>query len=458
MRAAPQQRGLILATLTVSATAAAFGTMFLAAQLAGAGSSIAILAAVLTLTRARRSADEKPHAWRGDLWRLPLVAGLAAATAALLHRNFVLGAALFVSILGLSAWLPAFGARARALATALALPLIAVLIAPAAPHAPGGLLVDLLLVVLAAWLAQMYARLALALGRRLTLHGVKPALLAPKRTPQRGRAYVRMALQMVAALSAAFVAGHFLFAAHWSWCVLTAYIVCAGSPSRGEAAYKGLMRLMGALAGTLAAALLQRLFVPHGVQAGAVIFASLFVGVWLREFNYAFWAACMTLIMAMLQGLATTPGSAELNTRLAAILVGALCAMGPAWLLMPLSTRAYARRVFADTLTAFDASLRTDGPQARHELTHCLARLERLAPVLRLHRFVVRAAPDSDHPALWVARTLDCSRHIQDFTGDKASLIRAIGLTRRTLARREGSVYQALAGVEKVARDGNGKI
>lgn len=447
----PWQRGLILSLLTVSATAAAFGTQLIAARFFGAGSGVAVLAAVLALTRTRRAAAEgAAHAWLIDLWRLPVIAGLATATAVILHRYFVLGAALFIAIVSLATWLPSLGSRARSWAGALMLPLIAVLIAPASPHAPGGPWVDLLLVVLAAWVAQSYAWLAQALARRLRLREVAVEPAMPDRAkPGRISGYARMALQMAAALIAAFALGHWLFGAHWSWCVLTAYIVCAGRASRGEAVYTGLLRTLGALAGTLAAALMQSYIAPEGALAAVVIFASLLVGVWLRDFNYAFWAACMTLVMATLQGVAGNFGVGELNVRLAAIFVGALCAIAATWFLLPLSTRTYARRVVADALAAFDQSLRSG---ADGEIARCLARLERIAPALNLHRFVMRSRRDSDHPSLWVANTLRCSRSIMSFTGDKAALLRAIGVARRTLSRRDASVCAALDAVENLAR------
>ncbi|HEY2685157.1 MAG TPA: FUSC family protein [Steroidobacteraceae bacterium] len=443
-----------MSLLTVGATAAAFGTMLLATRYFGAGSGVAVLAAVLTLTRARRPADDsETHGWLRDLLRLPLIAALAAAVAVLLHRHIVLGAVLFTALISIATWLPSLGARGRAFGAAARLPLIAMLIAPASPHAPGGILIDLLLIVTAAWLAQLYARLAQMLAARMGFNDLPaPGPQAGDRSkPGKISGYLRMSLQMAAAVLAAFAIGYPVFAAHWSWCVLTAYIVCAGSPSRGEVVYKGLLRLLGALAGTVLAAVVQKFLAPQGADAAVAIFASLFAGVWLREYNYAFWAACMTLTMAMLQAVAGV-SNGDLNLRLLAILVGALCAVAAAWLLLPLSTRSYARRVFADTLAAFDRSLQSTDQESGEELARCLTRLRRLAPVLKFHMVVARAGTESDHPALWVVRTLSCSRSISNFEGDKPKLLRAIGLTRRTLARRDGSVYEALQAVEKIAR------
>jgi uncharacterized membrane protein YccC len=79
------------------------------------------------------------------------------------------------------------------------------------------------------------------------------------------------------ALIAAFVIGRIAFAHHWSWIVLTAFIVCSGSISRGDAIYKGVLRLAEATAGTLAAALVQHMYAPQGPAAALLIFVVLFV-------------------------------------------------------------------------------------------------------------------------------------------------------------------------------------
>jgi hypothetical protein len=108
-------------------------------------------------------------------------------------------------------------------------------------------------------------------------------------------------------------------------------------------------------------------------------------------------------------------------------------------------------------LVAFDRSLQSEEQQHRDELARCVTRLERIAPVLNLHRFVMRAGPESDHPAFWLVLTVNCSRSIANFGGDRPALIRAIGLTRRSLSRREGSVHAALRVVDAMARGAQDK-
>ena len=65
-----------------------------------------------------------------------------------------------------------------------------------------------------------------------------------------------MAIQMAVALVLSFVVGYVYFAERWAWLVLTAFIVLSGNRGRLDVAYKSVLRVLGAAAGTLLAALL----------------------------------------------------------------------------------------------------------------------------------------------------------------------------------------------------------
>jgi uncharacterized membrane protein YccC len=71
-----------------------------------------------------------------------------------------------------------------------------------------------------------------------------------------------MALQMGAALAIAFAAGRTLFGVHWSWLVMTAFIVSSGNRGRGDVLYKSGLRIAAAAMGTVAATLLAGRFAP----------------------------------------------------------------------------------------------------------------------------------------------------------------------------------------------------
>jgi len=155
--------------------------------------------------------------------------------------------------------------------------------------------------------------------------------------------HTRMALQMGAALTAAFAIGIPLFHEHWPWVALTAFIVCSGAVTRDDAVKKGAQRFLGAVCGTLIAAIVGHFSIPNDTAVAAAIFLVLFLGLWLREVHYAYWTACTTLIFALLQG----PGGAPIPlfaVRIAAIFLGALCAVGALEFVFPISREALARR------------------------------------------------------------------------------------------------------------------
>jgi uncharacterized membrane protein YccC len=163
----------------------------------------------------------------------------------------------------------------------------------------------------------------------------------PVRSP-RSRAAGALAAQMAAGLVAAFVIGRWLFPEHWTWPVLTAYIVAAGNRGRRDVVRKAGLRLLGAAIGTAAAT-------APGLAAGdergiAILFVVLAVATWLRPLNYAFWAAGATAALALLYGYYGESGPQLLLTRLAGIGLGAALSVTAACLIRPIRSRPPAGR------------------------------------------------------------------------------------------------------------------
>ena len=208
----------------------------------------------------------------------------------------------------------------------------------------------------------------------------------------------RMALQMLVALALAFAIGMLAFGRHWPWVVLMAFIICSGAVGRGDAIYKGLLRLGGAVGGTLIAAMVSRIPLT-GVESATLIFVVLFFGIWLRGINYAYWAACATLIFALLQGSAGVDPLPLFAIRLLAIVVGALCAIAATWFVYPVRTEHVIRRRVGDALIAL-----RDG-QGTRALAHHVAQLDRVAAPVRLHRRVFGEPKAAKHPATLLEET-----------------------------------------------------
>jgi uncharacterized membrane protein YccC len=191
----------------------------------------------------------------------------------------------------------------------------------------------------------------------------------------------------------AFVVGHKVFPGHWVWPVLTAFIVSSGNRGRADVVYKGAQRLIGALAGTLAAGLLfVRLFAPGAAGCIVAIFLLLMLASWLRPLSYGYWAACITAALAFLYGYLGEGAAGLLQTRLEGILCGGLIAIAAAWIVLPLKSGDVLRLRTAAALAAlsdFLTALRDDPaqlPARKDDFICAVRRLELVAAPLQVYR------------------------------------------------------------------------
>jgi hypothetical protein len=429
---------LVPAALSVAAAAASFISMYLISRLFGAGPGAAILSAVLALSFARRRAAGESRPWGWELGGILVVGVGAMAVSWLLHAYFPVGAAVFTAALFLSVWLRRFGGRLRELGRVVALPFIALLVAPGAPHSPAGPGADLLLVLLAGVIAFAFDRLLLQL---------EPVAATTDResTPRKAEkgalsTSTRMAVQMSVALAAAFLAGGLIFPGHWSWVVITAFIVCSGAIGRGDAAYKGVLRLGGAFLGVVAASALQYVAMPHGPMAAALSFAALFVGVWLRDVSYAWWAACVTLILALMLPTNDVPVTVLLAERLAAIFVGAICGVAACWFVFPIKSRSVVRRRVSDTLLALEEWAGAPESERQQKLSTvkiCAEECERIAAPLRWQKRLTGITEDAEHPAVWLSLVQRCAEDAASIQ-PSTELVKAVRLSRRALKEEQG--------------------
>ena len=440
--AAPRRVRLhpVAALATVLAAAVSFCLEYALCTWAGSGPQPAILAAILALGmtgRVRRAGVR--DVLIGALSVVAVALGIALV-GLVFQLNRYLGAAVFTGGMFLSVWLRNFSERVRSLGTLIAFPLVAILIVPG--PAPGDR-TSLVLRIALAGCAGLLAYGFTAPVARLVAAGGPPARERPagaQAPPPPGLSvHTRMAAQMAVSIALSFAVGFVLFPTHWGWAVLTAFIVCSGALGRGDALYKAVLRLIGALAGTVAASVFTFTWAPSGVIEAVAIFAILFVGLLLRDVNYAFWAGCTTLVLALLAlGGPLTP-LALLSVRLEAIFVGALCAVAATSLVFPISTEAVVRRRLADALKALDeVVVHPHHDDAEHALRrarfeHCLAELERVAPPIVWHRRLVRWSSVPEHPAVWIdyARRLHAPAIATE--AQRGALRRAIGRSRKAI-------------------------
>jgi hypothetical protein len=414
------RKALIDAVPAMAGTLASFLITYALCVRLGTNASPAILSAVLCLGI---SGAPERHGLVALLRRciaVPLIAlGVSLIGATFLHAP-IAGAMLFTLGMSASVALREYGRVASAMGRTIALTLISMLVVPVAIDRSAGIGVTIALLLAAAIVAQLCAWGATALA---SIAGMTPsANAAPPRPkkPETGKlsATHRMALQMFVALALAFAIGMTAFRLHWPWVVLSAFIVTSGAIGRGDALYKAFLRVSGAIAGTLVAGLRTFVQVGNSVEYAALIFVVLFIGIWLRRINYAYWAACATLLFALLQGPQSAPGLALFGTRVLCILIGAGCGVAATWFVVPIRSSHVVRRRLADAM----GDMRDVLTGETRDLEHHAAQLERIAPAWRLHRAVLAREAAHAHPATWIERAHALLAHMRgpDFDRRKA--------------------------------------
>jgi hypothetical protein len=385
------------ALVTSAAMLASFGSALLLERLAGLNVDVIVLAVVLSLTLGRIRSGGLLRDQAVSFAVLVGVTLAAGQVGVLLRDHPNLGDALFTLALTLGVWIRRFGLRAGRAGTMVALPFIGILVTPLpVPPGPRASLWGAAAAVIAfCWVTILHE----GAERTGLLAPTGQALprAAPRRTT-RFPASTRMAAQLGVALAAAFTAGRLLYPAHWTWVVLTAYIVCSGNRGRGDVVLKSAHRVLGAAAGTIAATLLAGTFAPGSPASVAVMLGILAIAAPLRSYGYAYWAGSVTAVLALLYGYFGQSGADLLPSRLGAIAVGAVLAVAASWLVLPVRSSQVLRRRAADALTALTDLLAAPAEEtARHRFHHCVAQVDEVALPLQLHRRLTR--PATAHPA-----------------------------------------------------------
>jgi hypothetical protein len=431
----------------------------------------AVLAVVLCLALARSHPGRDLRARIEAAVALPVVGLLAAGVGMLLQRAPWLGAAVFVGAMSASIWLRRFGDVARRLGSLIALPLVALLVTPQAAVGAGpvaAIVTPLLIGLLALFWVGVFQLLA----RRAGL--ASPARAAPRPTaPARARpggedglhpvASTRMAIQMAVALALSFATGYVFFAERWAWIVLTAFIVMSGNRGRLDVAYKSVLRVGGAAAGTLLAMGLSARVGAHDAATVALILCAVFIGVWLRPVGYAWWALCVTVALALLQGFTGAPMPVILWARLAEIGIGAVIGVATAWCLLPVRSSDVLRRRIADALAALsdaldaDAGAGADGAvdgksraHAADAFSAALEAVEQMAPAFRAAR-ALTGRWRAQQPADWIDALRACGAPALALVGAGTApgpVRRAVGAARKAV-REPAQISEALRSLHR---------
>lgn len=366
---------------------------------------------------------------------LPCAAAGGTELSTLIQRHPLAGDAVFVLGVTGAIWVRRFGARATRAGTLVVLPLVAVLVAPSGTGPVSGHEHSL-------W-AAVTALVAVVWGTVLTWAAQHTGLLprppttrvtaVPRAARRRVPAGTRMALQMAAASTAAFVIGRLLWPGHWAWVVLTAFLVCSGARSRGDVLLKGTWRTLGAAGGTVVAGAVSGLFGPRSDTAVVVIFVVLAVATWLRELSYAYWAGCVTAVLSLFYDwLGQSPGDL-LHTRLAGIAVGAVLGVAASWLVLPVRTEAVIRARTAAALSGLGELMEADwrdGPavhMAQARFTYLVQQLGTATAPMRIQAALPKTRMLSArwHPDVFTRRCLTAVRRCGDPVDELVLAIKA---------------------------------
>lgn len=317
---------------TVGTMLLALGALALLSKAVAVDLESFVLAALLPLVVARL-----PHARSmADRWREVAVvmatAVIAVELPAWIAAQPLPGTVALIACAVGSKWLRGrsrtLGIAAAGVGLAVRLALIS-LVAPGSAHVASRALVAIGLVVLV-----FLCRAGLD---RLRQREAPSRAAAPAQVPRAVRSAQRRSstLQMLLAFSASCVLGRWLFGMHWNWAALSAFLVLTGPLNRAEVLKKGLHRLVGAAAGTVAAAALAG---PFGAGSRSTLLALLAVAVVsiaLRGIAYAGWVAGITAALSLLYSYEGQDAGALLGIRLMALAAGALLAIGAGWFVSP---------------------------------------------------------------------------------------------------------------------------
>ncbi|RKR74565.1 FUSC family protein [Frondihabitans australicus] len=490
--------GLTAATAAV-AIVGAFALVRVSGRAAADAVDLVVLAILLSISFTRERAGATLRERARAVVMLPLVGLAAGLIGALMLALPAVGDSLYVLVISGSIWVRRYGPTAQRLGTLVALPFVAVLVAPLpvrpTPTFPLA--------------AAAVAALVVIVGGVLAWAGQATGLLAPLRpsptppprpqardrrpgAPRRLPASTRMAVQMAASLTAAFIIGHLVFGVHWPWLVLTAFIVSSGNRGRADVFYKGVLRVAGALGGTVVGSVVARVGHRGDPALLVAIAAVVLLALWLRPLGYAWWAAGVTAALALLYDFAGTSGGESLSAggeaevlllRLVAIVAGGLIASLSAGFLLPVKTVDVVRMRTAEALAALSAVLaavretsvrETSVGQATAPATEAegrrderaaeiplaqveanfagaVARLEQVAPALRAHRRVRRSADGVSHPATLIGLIGDLREPISVVVdaADAGALDTAAAKLVGLSMRRVGELRRALGGRDR---------
>ncbi|MFP5021292.1 FUSC family protein [Pseudonocardia phyllosphaerae] len=169
--------------------------------------------------------------------------------------------------------------------------------------------------------------------------------------------YTRQALQVGVATSLAIVVGEMISPARWYWAVIAAFIVFAGTTSRGDVLSRGWARAVGTAGGVVAGMVLALAAGGDEIVSLVLLFACVFLALYLVRISEAMMAFWLTAVLALLYGVIGQFSLHVLLLRVEETAAGAAMGMLAAFLVLPTRSRTAFADALSDVLGAFGTSL-----------------------------------------------------------------------------------------------------
>ena len=166
---------------------------------------------------------------------------------------------------------------------------------------------------------------------------------------------LRQAIQVTLASAAAIAAGEALSPQRWYWAVLATYFVFIGTASSGETLARAWSRTLGTALGVVLGVLVGHFAKGHEALEVGLIFAFLFLAVYVLRVSYAGMIFFFTALLSLLWGLLGRLSDGLLVIRLLETAIGAAFGAIAAMLILPTRTRDVVAQAVRDVLDAVGA-------------------------------------------------------------------------------------------------------
>ncbi len=167
----------------------------------------------------------------------------------------------------------------------------------------------------------------------------------------------RQAIQVGVATGLAIIGGELLSPARWYWAVIAAYVVFAGTASRGDVLTRGRDRVIGTIGGVVAGMALAFAVDGAVVPTMVLLLTCLFLAIYTVRISPGLMAFWITAVLALLYGLIGQFSVETLVLRVEETAIGAALGMLAGFLILPTGTREAFGKALEAVVDAADAVL-----------------------------------------------------------------------------------------------------